>query len=292
MTAKLIDGKAIAKRLRTDVAERVRMLVEGGGPQPGLAVVLVGDDPASQIYVATKIKQTHSVGMASYEYRLPAAIGESELLHLLDRLNHDDTVHGILVQLPLPPHIDVAAVLEKIDPCKDVDGFNPLNVGRLAVGGQGLVPCTPLGCMMLLKTVHADLAGMDAVMVGGSNIVGRPMARLLLAEEATVTVAHLRTRDVQGLCRSADIIVVAAGSPGLIRGSWVKPGATVIDVGINRLPSYEGKAALLVGDVAFNEVVQVAGAITPVPGGVGPMTIAFLLSNTFQASKISFQQKT
>lgn len=280
MAARIIDGKAIASRLRGDIAAEVTGLVERGAKPPGLAVVLVGADPASEIYVAAKVRRTVAVGMRSFEHRLPADVSEDALLALIDSLNADPEVHGVLVQLPLPAHIDVAAVLERIRPEKDVDGFNPLNVGRLTSGGRALVPCTPLGCMILLKTVRPDIRGLDAVMIGNSNIVGKPMSRLLLAEGATVTVAHLLTRDARALARTADILVVAAGSPGLVRGDWVKPGATVIDVGINRLPG----SGEIVGDVAFDEARHVAGALTPTPGGVGPMTIASLLLNTLAAA--------
>jgi methylenetetrahydrofolate dehydrogenase (NADP+)/methenyltetrahydrofolate cyclohydrolase len=283
VTAQLIDGKAMAARMRAAIAAEVAAHSRAN-PPPTLAVVLVGADPASEIYVSSKLRQAKAVGMRSAEHRLPADTSERALLLLIDQLNADPTIDGILVQLPLPAHMDVGAVLERIDPSKDVDGFNPVNVGRVATGvARGLVPCTPMGCMMLLKSVRPQLRGLDAVMIGGSNIVGKPMARLLLAEQATVTVAHIATRDVPSLARAADIVVVAVGSPGLVRRDWIKPGATVIDVGINRLPSSDGRPGAIVGDVAFNEVREVAGAITPVPGGVGPMTIACLLLNTLRA---------
>lgn len=288
MTAKIIDGAAIAAELRGEVAETVRQLGENHGIKPGLAVVLVGNDPASEVYVRTKAKQTVAAGMASFEHRLPADTSEEELLALVRQLNADPRVDGILVQLPLPPQIDAGKVIEAIDPAKDVDGFHPENVGRLAVGSGGIVPCTPLGCLLLLRRVRTDLTGLDAVVVGRSAIVGKPMAHLLLGENCTVTTAHSRTRDLPALCRRADILVAAVGRPEMIRGDWIKPGAIVIDVGINRLPPASGDASgkgRLVGDVAFDEAREVAGAITPVPGGVGPMTIACLLSNTVEAAK-------
>jgi methylenetetrahydrofolate dehydrogenase (NADP+)/methenyltetrahydrofolate cyclohydrolase len=286
MAATIIDGKAIAAALRATIAIETASLV-ARGVTPGLAVVLVGEDPASHVYVRNKAAQTVEAGMLSFEHRLPANVGQAELLALVAQLNADDAVDGILVQLPLPPQIDAQLVLESIDPAKDVDGFHPVNVGRLATGGGGLVPCTPLGSVMLVKSVRPDLAGLNAVVVGRSNIVGKPMAQLLLAESCTVTVAHSKTRDLPEVCRRADILVGAVGRPEMIRGDWVKPGAIVIDVGINRVPNPaagEGKTRL-VGDIAFAEAREVAGAITPVPGGVGPMTIACLLHNTLQAAR-------
>jgi len=282
--AEIIDGKAFAAALRGRVAAAVEALSREHGLSPGLAVVLVGENPASQVYVRSKAKQTRETGMASFEHRLSADTGQDELLALIRELNRDPAVNGILVQLPLPGQIDSQAVLDAIDPAKDVDGFHVVNAGRLMTGaGDPLVPCTPLGCTLLLKDRLGDLAGLNAVIVGRSNIVGKPMALLLLAEHCTVTIAHSRTRDLLGLCRTADILVAAVGRPEMIRGDWVKPGATVIDVGINRIEAGEGKTRL-VGDVAFDEAVKVAGAITPVPGGVGPMTIACLLANTVTAA--------
>lgn len=275
--SEIIDGKAAAERLRATVAAEVARLAG----KPGLAVVLVGEDPASQVYVRSKGRQTIEVGMNSFEHKLSAETSETDLLALVARLNADDAVDGILVQLPLPGHIDSARVLMAIDPDKDVDGFHPLNVGRLATGVPGLVPCTPLGCSMLLTERLGDYSGAEAVVVGRSNIVGKPMAQLLLAAGATVTVAHSRTRDLPSVCRRADILVAAVGRPRMIKADWVKPGATIIDVGINRMP--DGKLA---GDVDFAEVSAVAGAITPVPGGVGPMTIACLLHNTLTAHRM------
>jgi methylenetetrahydrofolate dehydrogenase (NADP+) / methenyltetrahydrofolate cyclohydrolase len=257
---------------------------------PGLAVVLVGEDPASRVYVASKAKQTVEVGMRSFEHRLPAETEEAELLALIGRLNADPDVHGILVQLPLPRHIHEAAVLAAIDPAKDVDGFHVINSGLLATGGRGLVPCTPKGSMMLITDMLGDVSGLEAVVVGRSNIVGKPMAQLLLQANCTVTIAHSRTKDLPAVCRRADILVAAVGRPEMIRGDWVKPGACVVDVGINRIPAPEkgeGKTRL-VGDVAFDEAVKVAGSITPVPGGVGPMTIACLLENTLEVAERSF----
>ncbi len=279
----LIDGKAFAASLRERLADSVRTLKEIHGVTPGLAVVLVGEDPASQVYVRNKGKQTVEAGMASFEHRLDASTSQAELLALIDRLNADDAVNGILVQLPLPRQIDEAAVINAIDPAKDVDGFHLTNVGRLATGGDGLVPCTPLGCLMLLQDHLGDLSGAKAVVVGRSNIVGKPMASLLLANHCTVTIAHSRTRDLAGECRAADILVAAVGRPRMIPGDWIKSGATVIDVGINRVTGEDGKNRL-VGDVDFDSAAAVAGAITPVPGGVGPMTIACLLRNTVEAT--------
>ena len=283
--AEIIDGKAFAGALVARVAGHVARLKENG-VHPGLAVVLVGEDPASQVYVRNKGKRTVEAGMQSFEHRLPAETPEAELLVLVARLNADPAVHGILVQLPLPGHVDAAKVLDAIDPAKDVDGFHVVNAGRLATGLPGLVPCTPLGCLMLLKDRLGDLSGAEAVVVGRSNIVGKPMAQLLLRESCTVTVAHSRTRDLPGTCRRADILVAAVGRPEMIPGDWIRPGATVIDVGINRVPAPEkGEGATrLVGDVAYPAAAEVAGAITPVPGGVGPMTIACLLANTVTAA--------
>jgi methylenetetrahydrofolate dehydrogenase (NADP+)/methenyltetrahydrofolate cyclohydrolase len=274
MTAALIDGKAFAAGLRARVAERVAAFVAQTGRAPGLAVVLVGEDPASAVYVRNKGKATREAGMVSVEHRLPADVPQDTLLDLVDALNADPAIDGILVQLPLPGHIDERTVLTRIDPDKDVDGFHPVNAGRLATGLPGFVPCTPFGCVMLLKDVLGDLSGLDAVVIGRSNIVGKPMAQLLIAESCTVTVAHSRTRDLSSVVRRADIVVAAVGRPEMVRGEWLKPGATVIDVGINRTE------AGLVGDVDFAGAMSVAGAVTPVPGGVGPMTIACLLRNT------------
>ncbi|MEL6584931.1 MAG: bifunctional methylenetetrahydrofolate dehydrogenase/methenyltetrahydrofolate cyclohydrolase FolD [Pseudomonadota bacterium] len=281
MTATLIDGKAFAAKVRGQVAEHVTRLKEAG-VTPGLAVVLVGEDPASQVYVRNKGKQTVEVGMASFEYKRDASISEAELLALIDTLNADPAVHGILVQLPLPDHLNADLVINSIDPAKDVDGFHISNVGLLATGQKAMVPCTPLGCLMMLRDVHGSLSGLNAVVLGRSNIVGKPMAQLLLRDSCTVTVAHSRTKDLPDVCRGAEILVAAVGRPEMVPGDWVKPGATVIDVGINRLPN--GEKAKLVGDVDFGSVVEVAGAITPVPGGVGPMTIACLLANTVTAA--------
>ena len=281
--AKRIDGKAFAQGLRERVGEAVSSLQRDHGLTPGLAVVLVGEDPASHVYVRNKGKQTLEAGMKSFEHKLPDTTSETELLGLIDQLNADPDVHGILVQLPLPDQIDSHAVINAINPDKDVDGFHLINVGRLSTGASGLVPCTPLGCLMLLKDELGDLSGKNAVVVGRSNIVGKPMAALLLAESCTVTIAHSRTQDLAGVCRDADILVAAVGRPEMIPGDWVKPGATVIDVGINRIEGEEGKTRL-VGDVDYASSEAVAGAITPVPGGVGPMTIACLLRNTVQAA--------
>jgi methylenetetrahydrofolate dehydrogenase (NADP+)/methenyltetrahydrofolate cyclohydrolase len=284
MTATVIDGKAIAAALRGKVATEVKRLTAEHGLTPGLAVVLAGNNPASESYVGSKAKATKEAGMNSFDHRLPDTVGEAELLVLVNKLNADPAVHGILVQLPLPKQIDAQKVLDTIDPAKDVDGFHPVNAGRLASGLPALVPCTPLGCVMLAKTVHPSLAGLDAVVIGRSNIVGKPMTQLLLAENATVTVTHSKTRDLPAVCRRADILVAAIGRPEYVRGDWIKPGATVIDVGINRVPGSVPGKSKLVGDVAFAEAVQVAGAITPVPGGVGPMTIACLMVNTVRAA--------
>lgn len=283
MSAKIIDGKLIAADLRARVADEVARLKRDHGLVPGLAVVLVGSDPASEVYVRNKAKQTEAAGMASFEYKLAADTPQKDLLALIAKLNADASVHGILVQLPLPKGLDPQAVINAIDPSKDVDGLNPVNAGRLATGLPALTPCTPLGCIILAKTVHASLEGMNAVIVGRSNLVGRPLVQLLLNENATVTIAHSRTRDLPGLCRSADLLFAAVGKPELVKADWIKPGATVIDVGINRVTGAEGKSRL-VGDVAYQDASGVAGAITPVPGGVGPMTIACLLVNTVRAA--------
>jgi len=287
--AKLIDGKAFAARLRERVGRDVAELTAKGGPTPGLATVLVGADAASQVYIRSKGKTAAELGMASFDHRLAPDTSEAELLALIARLNADPTVHGILVQLPLPKHINAADVLLAIDPAKDVDGFHPFNVGRLGSIAPGApldfpVPCTPLGVSMLLHDMLGSLAGHHAVVVGRSNLVGRPVAQLLLRLDCTVTVAHSRTRDLPTLSRKADILVVAIGRPGFVRGDWIKPGAVVIDVGINRLPAENGKSRL-VGDVAFAEALPVAGQLTPVPGGVGPMTVACLMFNTLQAAR-------
>ena len=279
----IIDGKASAARLLVKVTEVVKTLKSSRGLIPGLAVVLVGEDPASQIYVRNKAKKTIEVGMESFEYRLSNTIGESDLLELIEELNTDTKIHGILVQLPLPSQIDPHSIINAIDPQKDVDGFHLSNAGLLFTGKHNLVPCTPLGCLMLLKDLYDRLDGMNAVIVGRSNIVGKPMAALLLGEHCTVTIAHSRTKNLPEICHSADILVAAVGRANMITDKWIKPGATVIDVGINRIESNEGKTRL-VGDVNFESVSKVAGAVTPVPGGVGPMTIACLLHNTVQAA--------
>ena len=284
MSADIIDGKAFAANLRAKVAAMVPAFRAAAGRAPGLAVVLVGDDPASQVYVRSKHKATIEAGMESFEHRLPADASQEELLATVERLNADGSVDGILVQLPLPGHIDENLVIATIDPDKDVDGFHVTNAGRLAVGQPGYVPCTPLGCLMLLKNRLGSLSGLDAVVIGRSNIVGKPMAQLLLAESCTVTIAHSRTRDLPAVVRRADIVVAAVGRPEMVRGDWIKPGATVIDVGINRVPGAEPGKTKLVGDVDYAGASGVAGAITPVPGGVGPMTIAVLLRNTLVAA--------
>jgi methylenetetrahydrofolate dehydrogenase (NADP+)/methenyltetrahydrofolate cyclohydrolase len=283
--AKLIDGKAIAAAVRREVASGVAEFVRNTGRSPGLAVVLVGEDPASQVYVKSKARLTVEAGMVSIEHRLAADTTQATLMQLIQNLNADEAVDGILVQLPLPPTLDTEAVIEAIDPAKDVDGFHPINVGRLMTGMPGLVPCTPLGCVMLAKSVSPSLAGSEAVVIGRSNIVGKPVAQLLLAENCTVTVAHSRTRDLGGVVRRADLVVAAVGRPEMVGGDWIKPGAIVIDVGINRIGADGGGKGRLVGDVAFDEARRVAGAITPVPGGVGPMTIACLLRNTLDAAR-------
>jgi methylenetetrahydrofolate dehydrogenase (NADP+)/methenyltetrahydrofolate cyclohydrolase len=277
MTATIIDGKAYAAGLRARLGQAIAGLA-GQGIRPGLAVVLVGEDPASQIYVRNKARQTTEIGMRSFEHVLPASTPEAELLGLVAQLNADPAVDGILVQLPLPRHMDSQKVIEAIDPAKDVDGFHPVNAGKLMTGVPGFVSCTPLGCLLLIRSVRPELAGLDAVVVGRSNIVGKPMAQLLLGQSCTVTMAHSRTRDLPEVCRRADILVAAVGRPEMVRGDWVKEGAAVIDVGINRTD--DG----LKGDVAFDEAVEVAGLITPVPRGVGPMTIAMLLRNTLEAA--------
>ncbi|MAN14894.1 MAG: bifunctional methylenetetrahydrofolate dehydrogenase/methenyltetrahydrofolate cyclohydrolase FolD [Dinoroseobacter sp.] len=284
MTAKIIDGKEFAERVRMQVGAHVARLKDDHGLTPGLAVVLVGEDPASEVYVRSKGKMTVEVGMESFEHKLPADTSEADLLALIDRLNNDPAVHGILVQLPLPDHLDSDLVINAINPAKDVDGFHISNVGLLGTGQKSMVPCTPLGCLMMLRDHHGSLSGMNAVVVGRSNIVGKPMAQLLLGDSCTVTIAHSRTKDLGEVCRGADILVAAVGRPEMIPGDWVRPGATVIDVGINRIPhpEKEGKTRL-VGDVDFASAKEVAGAITPVPGGVGPMTIACLLANTVTA---------
>lgn len=287
--ADLIDGKAFAEKLRERISERTQALTKETGVQPGLATILVGEDPASHVYVRSKNRQTEAVGMRSIHHELPAEISEQALLELIAQLNQDESVNGILVQLPLPDHINPMTVINAIDPAKDVDGFHIENVGRLAIGEAGLVSCTPLGCLMLLKDKLGDLSGQNAVIVGRSNIVGKPMAALLLQQHCTVTIAHSRTRDLPGVCRGADILVAAVGRPEMIRGDWVKPGAVVIDVGINRI-EVDGKSRL-VGDVNFAEAEERAGAITPVPGGVGPMTIACLLYNTYQATCMQIGQE-
>jgi methylenetetrahydrofolate dehydrogenase (NADP+)/methenyltetrahydrofolate cyclohydrolase len=280
MSARILDGKSIAAALRARVADEVARLPA----PPGLAVVLVGEDPASAVYVRNKGIATREAGMRSVEHRLPAETGATDLLDLIARLNADPGIDGILVQLPLPRHIDAQAVLAAIDPAKDVDGFHVVNAGLLATGGPALVPCTPRGCMILLREAGIALAGADAVVVGRSNIVGKPVAQLLLAADCTVTIAHSRSRDLPAICRRADIVIAAAGRPEMLRGDWIRPGATVIDVGINRVAT-AGGGSRLVGDVAYAEVAAVAGAITPVPGGVGPMTIACLLENTLIAAR-------
>jgi len=283
MTAKLIDGKAFAAGLRERVAAVAAQFASTQGRPPGLAVVLVGEHPPSAAYVRSKAKATREAGMESFEHKLPADVSQGQLMALVDELNADPAVDGILVQLPLPRHIDETSIILRLDPDKDVDGFHPMNAGRLAVGLEGLVPCTPLGCLMLLQNELGDLTGLNAIVVGRSNIVGKPMAQLLIQASCTVTVAHSRTRDLRAAVRRSDIVVAAVGRPELIRGDWFKPGAVVIDVGQERVEQPDGTRKLL-GDVAFDEAVEVAGAITPVPGGVGPMTIACLLRNTVVAA--------
>ena len=291
--AYIIDGKSIAAKLREQISAAVASIVATEKITPGLAVVLVGSDPASQVYVRNKARQTIAAGMRSFETKLPEDVSEAELLEVVHRLNSDPAVHGILVQLPLPQHIHTAKIIEAITPEKDVDGFHPLNAGRLALGLPGLVPCTPLGCLMLAKSWLPDLSGLNAVVIGRSNIVGKPLAQLLLAENCTVTIAHSRTQNLPQICARADLLIAAVGRPAMVKADWIKPGATVIDVGINRVPvsatreEEGGKAerkTRLVGDVDFAAAKTIAGAITPVPGGVGPMTIACLLRNTLQAA--------
>ena len=277
----IIDGKAFSAKLRAELARRVSILKQDHSITPGLAVVLVGEDPASQVYVRSKGKQTAEAGMHSVEHKLDVKTSQETVLKLIDELNNDVSIHGILVQLPLPKHIDEEAVINSINIDKDVDGFHLTNVGRLSVGADGIVPCTPLGSIMMLKDHLGDLSGLKAIVVGRSNIVGKPMAALLLQESCTVTIAHSRTKDLQAECRQADIVIAAVGRPGMVKGDWIKPGATVIDVGINRIEKDDGTTKL-VGDVEFSSASEVAGAITPVPGGVGPMTIACLLHNTLQ----------
>ena len=286
MTAQLIDGKAFAARVRGQVAEHVARLKQEHGIVPGLAVVVVGEDPASQVYVRSKGKQTVEVGMTSFEHKLDASVSEEELIAVIDQLNADPAVHGILVQLPLPKHLNEDLVIGRIDPAKDVDGFHISNVGLLGTGQKSMVPCTPLGCLMMLRYHFGSLSGCEAVVIGRSNIVGKPMAQLLLGDSCTVTIAHSRTRDLPEVVRRADIVVAAVGRPEMVPGDWIKPGAVVIDVGINRIAAPEKGAGKmkLVGDVDFASCAEVAGAITPVPGGVGPMTIACLLANTLTAT--------
>jgi methylenetetrahydrofolate dehydrogenase (NADP+) / methenyltetrahydrofolate cyclohydrolase len=283
MTARIIDGKTISADLRGKVADAVHRMRRDRGIVPGVAVVLVGRNAASEVYVRNKSKAVTEAGMHPFDQNLPDGLGEADLLERIAQLNAEPAVNGILVQLPLPAHIDTRKVIAAVDPAKDIDGFHPLNVGRLASGLPALVPCTPMGCVMLAQTVHPTLAGLEAVVVGRSNIVGKPVAQLLLAENATVTIAHSKTQDLASVCRRGDLLVAAMGRPEMVRGDWIKPGATVIDVGINRIPREGGKSRI-VGDVAYAEAAQVAGAITPVPGGVGPMTIACLLLNTLRAA--------
>src|SRR3954462_649939 len=283
MTARIIDGKVIASELRDRVADEVARVKREHQVTPGLAVVLVGKDPASEVYVRSKHKQTQAAGMASFEHVLPADVSQDELLALVAKLNRDPAVHGILVQLPLPKSLDTEKIISAIDPAKDVDGLHPSNAGRLAAGLPALSPCTPLGCIILTKSVHASLQGLNAIVLGRSNLVGRPLLQLLLNENATVTIAHSRSRDLAELCARADLVYAAVGRPEMVKRDWIKPGATVIDVGINRLPGEGGKTRLI-GDVAFDEALNVAGAITPVPGGVGQMTVACLLVNTLRAA--------
>src|SRR5215471_18381100 len=284
MTARIIDGKAIAAELRARVASEASRLRRESGLTARLAVVLVGNDPASEIYVRNKHRETQGSGMASFDHKLPADVSQQELLALVARLNRDPAVHGILVQLPLPKSLSTETVINAIDPAKDVDGLHPHNAGRLAGGFAALSPCTPLGCIILTKSVHASLEGMNAIVIGRSNLVGRPLVQLLLNEHATVTIAHSRSRDLPELTRRADLVYAAVGRPEMVRGDWIKPGATVIDVGINRLPAADGGKPKVVGDVAYQEALGVAGAITPVPGGVGQMTVACLLVNTLRAA--------
>ncbi|MGB8579108.1 MAG: bifunctional methylenetetrahydrofolate dehydrogenase/methenyltetrahydrofolate cyclohydrolase FolD [Pseudolabrys sp.] len=283
MSARIIDGKTISADLRGKVADAVHRLRRDRGIVPGIAVVLVGNNPASEVYVRNKSKAVAESGMIAFDRKLPATASETELIDLIAKLNTDEEVNGILVQLPLPKQIDPHKITAAIDPAKDVDGFHPLNVGRLASGLPALVPCTPMGCVILAKTVRETFSGLEAVVIGRSNIVGKPVAQLLLAENATVTVAHSKTNDLPTVCRRADLLVAAIGRPEMVRGDWIKPGATVIDVGINRVAGEGGKSRI-VGDVAYTEAAKIAGAITPVPGGVGPMTIACLLLNTLRVA--------
>jgi methylenetetrahydrofolate dehydrogenase (NADP+)/methenyltetrahydrofolate cyclohydrolase len=284
MTAKVLDGKALAAEIRGKAAEEAARIGKLLSRAPGLAVVLVGADPASEVYVRNKARATTEAGMASFEHKLAGDTSEADLLALVNKLNADPAVDGILVQLPLPSQINSARVLNAVDPAKDVDGFHPMNAGRLATGLPALAPCTPVGCVMIAKKAHASLAGLEAVVLGRSNIVGKPLAQLLLAENATVTIAHSRTKDLPSVTRRADLLCVAIGKAEFVRGDWVKPGATVIDVGVNRVPGSAPGKTKLVGDVAYEEAAKVAGAITPVPGGIGPMTIACLLVNTLRAA--------
>ena len=285
MSATIIDGKAFAADVRARVAEQVAAMKADHGITPGLAVVLVGEDPASQVYVRSKGEKTREVGMNSYEYKLPADVPEAELYALIDRLNADPAVHGILCQFPVPPHLSERDIIARISPEKDVDGLSVINAGRLATGQQAMISCTPLGCLMMLREVRGDLTGLDAVVIGRSNLVGKPMGQLLLRDSCTVTMTHSRTRNLAEVVRRADILVAAVGVPEMVKGDWIEPGATVIDVGMNRLPPVEeGGKGKLVGDVDFAAAAEVAGAITPVPGGVGPMTIACLLANTLTAT--------
>lgn len=285
MHPRVIDGKAVAAEVRAGVARDVQALKAGHGLTPGLAVVLVGEDPASKVYVKNKGEQTKEAGMNSWEYKLPAETSEPEILALVEKLNNDPAVNGILVQLPLPKHVNAERVLNTIDPNKDVDGFHPVNVGRLWIGERTLVPCTPTGSVILAKTVQPNLSGLNAVVIGRSNIVGKPVAALLLRENCTVTIAHSRTRNIESVIKGADLLIAAVGIPEMVRGDWLKPGCIVIDVGINRVPSANGKTKL-VGDCNYEDCARVAGAITPVPGGVGPMTIACLLQNTVEAARM------
>jgi methylenetetrahydrofolate dehydrogenase (NADP+)/methenyltetrahydrofolate cyclohydrolase len=285
MHPRVIDGKAVAAEVRAGVAKDVQALQASHGVTPGLAVVLVGEDPASKVYVKNKGEQTKEAGMNSWEYRLPAETSEAEILAIVEKLNNDPSVNGILVQLPLPKHVNAERVLNTIDPNKDVDGFHPVNVGRLWIGERTLVPCTPTGSVILAKTVQPNLSGLNAVVIGRSNIVGKPVSALLLRENCTVTIAHSRTRNIENVIKGADLLIAAVGIPEMVRGDWLKPGAIVIDVGINRVPSANGKTKL-VGDCNYEDCARVAGAITPVPGGVGPMTIACLLQNTVEAAKM------
>ena len=283
MTARIIDGKTVSADLRGKVTDAVHRLRRDRGIVPGIAVVLVGENPASQVYVRNKSKAVAEAGMHAFDRKLPASTSEAELHAVVAELNADTSVNGILVQLPLPKQIDPHGIIAAIDPAKDVDGFHPINVGRLSIGLPAMVPCTPLGCIMLAKSVHPSLAGMEAVVVGRSNVVGKPVVQLLLQDNATVTICHSKTQDLPEVCRRADLLIAAIGNPEFVRGHWLKPGATVIDVGINRIPREDGKSRI-VGDVSYAEASQVAGAITPVPGGVGPMTIACLLLNTLRAA--------